>query len=105
MLHIAILDTYVKVPNERTNTQKIFQYKVRRNKIVKNRRIYKRKIINHGTICYTILNEYTRGKEYALHCIEVIPPKVKIGNINNLKVALEWCLKPIWATENSTTHR
>ena len=91
MIHVAIIDTYINVPKENENP--IYHYKIKKDKVVKVKKMYRGKIINHGCICCQILFENTRDLEYSLHCIEVIRNKEKKGNIKNLILALEWCLE------------
>jgi len=94
MVHIAVLDTYIDSgKRERKNGKKVYHYKIKRKKVILDRKRKKGKQLNHGTICYQILSDNTRDLNYVLHCIEVIPSNGKKGNIKNLIIALEWCLE------------
>lgn len=91
MIYVAIIDTYVKVPKE--NGKRVKHYKIKKDKVIKDKKYYCGKIINHGCICYQILYENSKDIDYSLHCIKVIDDKEKIGSIKNLIIALEWCLE------------
>lgn len=93
MIHIAMIDTYVQVPKKNKDQNNIYHYKIKKNKVVKEKKNHRGKIINHGCICYQVLYENTRDIEYTLHCIEVIGNNEKKSNIKNLITALEWCLE------------
>lgn len=93
MIHIAIIDTYVKEIKIIGNRKPMYHYKIKRNKVIKDRKKYIGKVLNHGCICYQILYENSVEIEYSLHCIKVIEDKESKGDIKKLMIALEWCLQ------------
>lgn len=47
---------------------------------------------NHGTICAEIIYNYVETKEINYYSLKILNAHTGMGNINQLKAALEWCI-------------
>jgi len=97
MINVAIIDTKVIFP--RKNKKKgigVFHYTVKHSKVYKKHLtyFYNKYIngINHGRLCFEIFTQYASAEHYNVHCLEVLEEKSNRANIEQLEIALSWCL-------------
>jgi len=93
-IRTAIIDDGISI-DESLNliNSKIIHLKIKDDKIIVEKVDKNIFIASHGTVCYWIYADNVNRNDYELYSIKVIDPITRESSMDNLRIALEWCLE------------
>lgn len=72
--------------------EKVTKYRINNGKIEIMENLCSTVCLSHGTICFWVFSEYITDKKYILYDIQILNEFTSCGNMNDLIVALQFCL-------------